>query len=152
MNNLIKNYGSIILLLIGVTIGSIIGVYLPDLVDILKPIGDIFLNMLFVAVIPLLFFAIFSSIANIQDSNRLGKTIALMTTVFIVTIFIAGIATIAGLWVFPVTAQADASAVLDPLTENVNETWGDRIVRFLSVDEFSSLLSRKSILAFVIFS
>ncbi|MGH2623525.1 MAG: cation:dicarboxylate symporter family transporter, partial [Sphingobacterium sp.] len=98
MNNLIKNYGSIILLLIGVTIGSIIGVYLPDLVDILKPIGDIFLNMLFVAVIPLLFFAISSSIANIQDSNKLGKTIGIMTTVFIVTIFIAAIATIAGLW------------------------------------------------------
>ena len=152
MNNLIKNYGSIILLLIGVTIGSVIGVYLPDLVDILKPIGDIFLNMLFVAVIPLLFFAISSSIANIQDSNKLGKTIGIMTTVFIVTIFIAAIATIAGLWVFPVTAQADASAILDPLTENATETWGDRIVRFLSVDEFSSLLSRKSILAFVIFS
>lgn len=152
MNNLLKNYGSIILLLLGISIGSLIGLFAPQLVDILKPIGDIFLNLLFVSVIPLLFFAISSSIANIEDSKKLGRTIVIMTIVFVLTIVIAAVATIAGLWAFPVTAIRDASAVLDPISGNANETWGDRIVRFLTVDEFANLLSRKSILAFVIFA
>ncbi|GAA4132484.1 dicarboxylate/amino acid:cation symporter [Sphingobacterium kyonggiense] len=152
MNSILKNYGSIILLLLGITIGSLIGRFTPQYVDILKPVGDIFLNLLFVSVIPLLFFAISSSIANIEDSNKLGRTIIIMTIVFISTIIIAAVLTIAGLWAFPVTAIRDASAALDPLTGNANETWGDRIVRFLSVDEFGNLLSRKSILAFVIFA
>jgi len=152
MNSILKNYGSIILLLLGITIGSLIGRFTPQYVDILKPVGDIFLNLLFVSVIPLLFFAISSSIANIEDSNKLGRTIIIMTIVFISTIIIAAVLTIAGLWAFPVTAIRDASAALEPLTGNANETWGDRIVRFLSVDEFGNLLSRKSILAFVIFA
>ncbi|MGO1595556.1 MAG: dicarboxylate/amino acid:cation symporter [Sphingobacterium sp.] len=152
MDNILKNYGSILLLLLGISLGSLAGVFFPESVDILKPIGDIFLNLLFVSVIPLLFFAISSSIANIEDNKRLGRTIGIMTAVFIVTIVIAAIATIAGLWVFPVTATTDGSTLTEAFASNSEETWGDRIVRFLSVDEFTNLLSRQNILAFVIFS
>ena len=38
-----------------------------------KFIGDIFLNLLFTAIIPLVFFTIASSIANLQKTERLGK-------------------------------------------------------------------------------
>lgn len=152
MDNILKNYGSILLLLLGITLGSLAGAFFPESVDILKPIGDIFLNLLFVSVIPLLFFAISSSIANIQDSQRLGKTIAIMTAVFVVTVVIAAVATIAGLWVFPVTASTDGTALTEAFSNDPNETWGDRIVRFVSVEEFTNLLSRENILAFVIFS
>src|SRR5690606_13708139 len=152
MNKVLQNYGSIIWLLVGITIGSLIGIFYPSAVDVLKPVGDIFLNLLFVSVIPLLFFAISSSIANIEDSKTLGKTISIMTIVFISTIVIAAVATIFGLWTFPVTALQDSNALTDALPSNPEDTWGDRIVRFLSVDEFANLLSRESILAFVIFS
>ena len=52
MNSILKNYSSILLLLLGITIGSLIGLFSPNLVDYIKPLGDIFLNLLFVAVIP----------------------------------------------------------------------------------------------------
>lgn len=152
MHRIIKNYGSILLLLFGILLGSLAGVFIPESVDILKPIGDIFLNLLFVSVIPLLFFAIASSLANIQDSKKLGKTIGVMTVVFIITIVLAAVATIGGLWLFPVTATSDGALLTDAFANTPDETWGDRIVRFLSVDEFANLLSRKNILAFVIFS
>lgn len=152
MDKILKNYGSILLLLLGITLGSLAGVFFPESVDILKPIGDIFLNLLFVSVIPLLFFAIASSIANIEDSKRLGKTIGIMAVVFLITVVIAAVATIAGLWLFPVTATSDGTALTEAFASTPDETWGDRIVRFLSVDEFANLLSRKNILAFVIFS
>lgn len=152
MKTILQNYSSIILLLIGIIIGSLVGQFLPDTVIYIKPLGDIFLNLLFVAVIPLLFFAISSAVANIDNSNKLGKILSLMTTVFVITIIIAAILTIFGLWLFPVTATKDASAAIDSLASTVEETWGDRIVRFVSVGEFVNLLSRQNILAFVIFS
>lgn len=153
MRHILKNYQSIILLLIGIVLGSLIGVFAPDLVTYLKPLGEIFLNLLFVAVIPLLFFAITASIGTIQDGGHLVKIVGTMTAVFVLTICIAAIATIAGLWLVPVTAVADADATQSLLDSGLaNESWGDRIVRFLTVSEFNQLLSRQNILAFVLIS
>ncbi len=68
----LKNYASIIRLLLGITIGTFLGLYLGKRVEVIKPIGDIFLNLLFTAVIPLIVFAIASSIANIDRSKKDG--------------------------------------------------------------------------------
>ncbi|HLS96083.1 Na+/H+-dicarboxylate symporter [Sphingobacterium allocomposti] len=152
MGKILENYGSLLLLLVGITLGSIVGLWLPSWVDYLKPLGDIFLNLLFVSIIPLLFFAITSSVANIEGENKLGKTIGIMGSVFLITIVIASAATVIALYLFPVNAgMAPASAVANPL-EDSDATWGDRMVSFLTVNEFNNLLSRQSILAFVIFS
>src|SRR5690606_27249869 len=75
-----------------------------------------------------------------------------MSAVFISTIAIAAILTIFGLWAFPVTAIKDSSAITEALNSNPEDTWGDKLVRFVSVGEFVNLLSRQNILAFVIFS
>ncbi|WP_149913207.1 dicarboxylate/amino acid:cation symporter [Sphingobacterium cavernae] len=152
MKTILKSYNSIMLLLVGITIGSLVGLFLPDTVQYIKPIGDIFLNLLFVAVIPLLFFAISSAIANIESNGKLGKILGVMSAVFISTIAIAAILTIFGLWAFPVTAIKDSSAITEALNSNPEDTWGDKLVRFVSVGEFVNLLSRQNILAFVIFS
>lgn len=152
MNTILKSYSSIILLLMGITIGSLVGLFVPDLVLYIKPIGDIFLNLLFVAVIPLLFFAISTAIANIESNSQLGKILGVMSAVFISTIAIAAVLTILGLWAFPVTAITESNAASELISTNAEDTWGDKIVRFLSVGEFVHLLSRQNILAFVIFS
>ena len=152
MKQIIKNYSSIILLLIGILTGSLIGLFFPDVVDYIKPIGDIFLNLLFVSVIPLLFFAITSSLAGIKESRSLASIATTMVVVFIVTITIAAVATIGGLWLFPVTSEVDGAAGQNMLSQTDDTSWGDRIVSFLSVGEFTNLLSRQNILAFVIFS
>lgn len=56
MREILKNYSGIILLLAGIVIGSFIGIFFPGSVVYLKPLGDIFLNLLFVSVVPLVFF------------------------------------------------------------------------------------------------
>ncbi|MFD2967638.1 dicarboxylate/amino acid:cation symporter [Sphingobacterium bambusae] len=151
MGKILENYGSILLLLLGISLGSIVGLWIPNVVDYIKPLGDIFLNLLFVSIIPLLFFAISSSVANIQGEQKLGKIIGLMSVVFLVTIVLASIATIVALYLFPVNAGiAPAGGVENPMADN--SSWGDRIVSFLTVSEFNDLLSRQSMLAFVIFA
>lgn len=152
MKTIIESYSSIILLLIGIIVGSLLGLYAPNVVPFIKPIGDIFLNLLFVAVIPLLFFSISSSISNIEGDNRLGRILGVMSSVFIITLAIAAILTIVGLYIFPVTAISDPNSVTEAIATNSTESWGDKIVRFVTVGEFVNLLSRQNILAFVIFS
>ncbi|HAI80768.1 MAG TPA: sodium:proton antiporter, partial [Chryseobacterium sp.] len=61
MKDVLKNYSGIILLLTGITAGSFIGIFFPAAVIYLKPLGDIFLNLLFVSVVPLVFFAVSNS-------------------------------------------------------------------------------------------
>lgn len=152
MRTIIESYSSIILLLGGIVLGSLVGLFFPTVVPLIKPLGDIFLNLLFVAVIPLLLFSISSSIANIEGNNKLGHILRSMSVVFIVTLAIAAILTIVGLYLFPVTAIKDPTAITTVIPTGNDEPWGDRIVRFVSVEEFANLLSRKHILAFVIFS
>ncbi|HMR18996.1 MAG TPA: cation:dicarboxylase symporter family transporter, partial [Sphingobacterium sp.] len=152
VHTFIKNYNSILLLLIGMMLGSLVGLFLPDVVPYIKPLGDIFLNLLFVSVIPLLFFAISSAVANIAGNSQLGNILGTMVVVFIVTIVIAAVLTIFGLWAFPVTAIADMQRIGDASFGTTDENWADRMVQFVSVGEFAQLLSRQNILAFVIFS
>ncbi|STC93860.1 C4-dicarboxylate transporter DctA [Chryseobacterium carnipullorum] len=73
MKEVLKNYSGIILLLLGIAIGSIIGVTAPGIVDYIKPLGDIFLNLLFVSVVPLVFFAVSNSIASLEQGSKFGE-------------------------------------------------------------------------------
>jgi len=153
LSNFLTNYGGILLLLLGIIVGSVIGGFFPGSVVWLKPLGDVFLNLLFAAVIPLLFFAIASAVANIDGSQRLGRIISVMAGVFLGTIIIAAVCTIIALWFFPVEAPAAAQGVSSELLQgDPADTWGDKLVRFVTVDEFYKLLSRENMLAFVIFS
>ncbi len=148
----VQNYGSILLLLLGISIGSLIGIFFPHSVNNLKPIGDIFLNLLFVSVIPLVFFAISSSVANIDGDSVLGKIIGMMSFVFVLGIVVAGVSSILFLYLFPVDAPLAVEQTSNVIDTAIHDSWGEKMVRFLTVSEFSSLLSRQNMLAFVIFS
>lgn len=147
-----RNYGSILLLLIGISVGSLIGIFFPHFVNNLKPIGDIFLNLLFVSVIPLVFFAITSSVANIEGDSVLRRIVGMMSVVFVMGIVVAGVTSIIFLYLFPVSSDLPIEQAKDIVDTSTQDSWGDKMVRFLTVNEFSGLLSRQNMLAFVIFS
>ena len=83
-----KNYKSILLLLGGIIVGSILGLVFGKDVEVIKPLGDIFLNLLFTAIIPLIFFTIASSITNLEKSEKLGKLFIIVIGVFLATVLI----------------------------------------------------------------
>ncbi len=150
MNQLIKNYSGIILLIIGITAGSFIGIFFPKAVDFLKPLGDIFLNLLFVSVVPLVFFAVSNSIASLEEQSKFGKIIFSMIFTFLLFIIIAALFTITAVYFFPTEALPSTSKEI--LETGNNVTWGDRIVSFFTVGEFTELFSRKNMLALLIFA
>jgi Na+/H+-dicarboxylate symporter len=149
MNNFFKNYKGIIFLLIGIIIGSIVGLIFGKKVEILKPIGDIFLNFLFTAVIPLVFFAISSAIAGLSSTNKLGRMMGIMSAVFLATILISASITILAVHIFPIHEHINVI----PLTETIEKKpFGEQLTRLFTTGEFYELLSRKSMLAMIIFS
>jgi Na+/H+-dicarboxylate symporter len=148
-NSFLKNYSSILLLLAGILVGSIAGIVMGKNVEVLKPVGDIFLNLLFTAVVPLVFFAIASAIANVDRSQKLGRLITTTFGVFIATVLVAAFVTTIAAWIFPVHQQA-AGGVFDEHIEKGN--LGDQITGLLTSNDFFQLLSRKSMLALIIVS
>jgi Na+/H+-dicarboxylate symporter len=151
MNNWIKNYSGMIWLLTGIIAGSIAGLIFGKAAEVVKPIGDIFLNLLFVAVIPLVFFCISSAIANLGGAQKLGRIMGVMSATFLVTVLIAALITIAAVWLFPLHQQvARASEVIAQGASK--QLSGDQITQLFTTSEFFELLSRKNMLAMIIFA
>ena len=151
MDSTLKNYSGILLLLTGITVGSILGIFLPEVVSYIKPIGDIFLNLLFVAVVPMVYFAVANSIASVQDQGKFGKIIVSMIFTFLLFIVIAAIYTITVVYFFPTQALPSTDDLgIDKTTSETD--WGNKIVDFFTVSEFTQLFSRQNMLALLIFA
>lgn len=149
MNNWIKNYSGMIWLITGILVGSFAGAIFGKSAEILKPVGDIFLNLLFVAVIPLVFFAISSAIANLQGAQKLTRIMGVMSAVFVITVIIAAILTIIGVWMFPIHQHITAAQTPQDIGKQLS---ADQITRIFTSSELFELLSRKNMLAMIIFS
>ena len=148
--NFLKHYGSILLLLAGLIIGSALGIFFGGKIELIKPLGDIFINLLFTVVVPLVFFAIASAIANVERGENFGKLITIMFLVFIGTELLAASLTLISAWWFPIHAElADKKIILESIEK---KTIGDQITQLLTASDFFELLSRKSMLALIVFS
>jgi Na+/H+-dicarboxylate symporter len=151
MSKWLKNYSAMFWLIGGITTGSVAGLVFGKQAEILKPIGDVFLNLLFVAVIPLVFFAIASAIANLKGAQKLGKTMGIMAAVFLGTVIIAALLTMLAVWLLPIHQQVAGGA--PPQAEQTGKALsGDQISQLFTTGEFFQLLSRKNMLAMIIFA
>jgi Na+/H+-dicarboxylate symporter len=108
------------------------------------------LNLLFVAVIPLVFFCISSAIANLGGSQKLGRIIGIMSLTFLVTVLIAALMTMAAVWLFPIHQQTTGAAGIAQYTSK--QLSGDQVTQLFTTSEFFELLSRKNMLAMIIFA
>ncbi|WP_027385826.1 dicarboxylate/amino acid:cation symporter [Chryseobacterium gregarium] len=150
MKEIIRNYSGILLLLSGIIAGSILGIVAPAVVDYVKPLGDIFLNLLFVSVVPLVFFAVSNSIASLEQQSKFGKIMVTMAFTFLFFILTAAIFTIGTVYLFPVSGISGSKAMVEEAINN--DSWGNRIVSFFTVGEFTQLFSRQNMLALLIFA
>lgn len=146
----LKNYKSIFLLLAGILTGSILGLIFGEKVEIIKPLGDIFLNLLFTAIIPLIFFTISSSISTLEKTEKIGKLFSTVLLVFLATVIISSIIMILGILVFPFHQDIIVSKIPIETLQTTNA--GAQITQLLTANDFFELLSRKNMLALIVFS
>lgn len=148
MKKFFKLYGMPIVLLISILIGTLLGLLVKD-TSIFKPFGDIFINLMYTIVVPLVFFTISSSIANMVNLKRLGKILKYVFIVFVITSLISSIFMLFGLSVFDVAKGVNISLTTGEV-EKVDV--GSQIVKALTVTDFGDLFSRKNMLPLIIFS
>ncbi|MGE7271097.1 dicarboxylate/amino acid:cation symporter [Brevibacillus panacihumi] len=145
-----QSYRYPIMLLICIALGAIIGIMMGKDAEALKPFGDIFINMMFTIVVPLVFVNISSAVANIVDLKRLGKILGVMLAVFVITGIISSILMLVGVSIFP---PAEGIKVELQAPEEINQlNTADQFVQAFTVSNFSDILSRKNMLALIVFS
>lgn len=148
MKKLLKNQPALILL--GILVGCIIGALWGEGAEVIKPFGDLFLNLLFTIVTPLVFFSLTAAVCNLADLRRLGRILGSTALVFIGTGLVAGALIIVVVKIFPpalgANLQLTAGEVMQP------KTWGELLVGSLTVTDFPLLFSRANMLPLILFS
>ena len=145
-----QQYKLPILLLGGIAIGSIIGVVSPSLGQTLKPVGQIFLNLMFTIVVPLVFVSIASAVGSMANMKRLGKILGSTIFSFLATGAIAGVCVL--VWVNLFSPSAGTNIQMGTSEMGEMQSVSDMIVGSLTVDDFSGLLSKDHMLPLIIFA
>lgn len=161
MKNFLKTYKSIIILLVAIIIGAIVGIVFKEKAAVLSPFGDIFLNLMFIVIVPLIFLSITTSITKMKQPKRLGKIMITIITIFVITSLVAVFVGILTTYSFKLVNTEDGELIKNSLENEVdsesNEEEDDasilqRTVDALTVNDFSKLFSKSNIIALIVVS
>lgn len=161
MKKFLSNYKSTIILLVAIIVGSIIGIIFKEKATILSPLGDLFLNLLLVIIIPLIFLNITTAISKMKQPKRIGKIISSVLLVFVITSVIAVLIGFASTYFIKLVNTEEGEKIKASLeevttTEETDSeddmTIADRTVKLLTVNDFSKLFSKDNIIALLVFS
>ena len=110
--SIVKNYAFLAIMLGSMILGAIVGWFWPAVLDaegnvinagatVLKPLGTLFINMMFCIVVPMVFASISSAVANMESRQRAGKIMGTTIATFVVTGAIAAVIMFILMKVFP---------------------------------------------------
>ena len=155
MKNFIKNYKGTLVLLASIIIGAIVGLIFKEKTEIVKPFGDIFLNLLLVSIVPLIFLTITTSISKMKSPKRIGKIMASIIGVFVVTSLIAclvGFFVTKPINLVNVDDTNKIKEIFDMSATTEEVDIAESTVNLITVNDFNKLLSRNNLIALLIFS
>lgn len=139
-----------IILLGAIFIGSIIGLQMGDKAKMFKPFGDLFINGMFMLVVPLVFVTISGSVSSMSDMNRLKKILKTLLLTFVSTGFLAAIYIFITVKVFP---PAQGVNLAMPIAEAIEPfSTGEQVVKAITVTDFPELISKRNMLPLILFS
>lgn len=146
----LRAYRFSMILLVAILLGALVGLLFGEDATVLKPLGDVFINLLFMIVVPLVFFSISSSVANMESMKRLGKIMSSMIIVFIITGIIASVVMLVAVTIYPPGEGVSIDLVTPETTEDLSLS--DQLVKTFTVPDFVNLMSRSNMLALILFA
>lgn len=156
MKKIWKNYKSTIILLLSIIIGTFIGLIFKEKACVLSPLGDIFLNLMFVVIVPLIFLTITSSIIKMENPKRLGKIMITILIVFAVMSIIAAFIGVVSSYTIKLIDSKDINNLTNLLNQDVVISEEVNILQktanLLTVNDFYKILSKENIIAILVFS
>jgi Na+/H+-dicarboxylate symporter len=139
-----------LILIASIAAGSCAGLLFGKEAAVFKPAGDIFLNLLFTAAVPLVFFSIASALAGMADLGKLGKILSLMLLIFVATGVVSSLLMLVAVKFYP--PGLGVQVALASAEEPAKTDLAKQMVQAFTVSDFSELLSRKNMLALILFS
>jgi len=161
MKNFLKTYKSTLILLAAIIVGTIVGIVFKEKAAILSPLGDIFLNLMLVIIVPLIFLSITTSISKMKKPKRLGKIMSSIVIVFILTSVIAAFVGIISTYSFRLVDGQDSEKIKKSLEYNQEDSIQKdnnevnilkRTVSAFTVNDFQKLLSKDNLIALIFVS
>ncbi len=157
MKNFLKTYKSVIILLVAIIIGTIVGLIFKEKAAILSPFGDIFINLMFIIIIPLVFLSITTAIAKMKQPKRLGKIMVITVIMFLLTGLIALLVGVFSTYKVKLIETKDSETIKNSLVSVEEQEQKDKkedesilqiVANTLTVNDFSKLLSKSNIIAY----
>ncbi|WP_437954359.1 dicarboxylate/amino acid:cation symporter [Sorangium sp. So ce119] len=148
LRTLLTTYRFTLILLGSIAAGAGLGLALGERAAVIKPLGDLFLNLLFTLVVPLIFFSISSAVAGMGSLRRLGRIVTAMLGVFVATGLVASSLMLVAVKLYP--PAEGLTATLPGAPEVAPVRLGDQLVGAISVGDFGELLSRKNVLPLIV--
>jgi Na+/H+-dicarboxylate symporter len=139
-----------LILISSVIIGATVGWLLGPKAQAVKPFGVLFLNLLFTAVVPLVFFSLSSAVAGSSNLRRLGRIAGTMLIIFFLTSLISACLMIGAVKVF--NPAKGLTLQLAPPAQQQSDSVGQQIVNTFTVPDFQNLLTRNNMLALIVFA
>jgi Na+/H+-dicarboxylate symporter len=145
----LRAYRFSILLIAAIVAGSAVGYVAPALAGTIKPLGDLFLNLIFMVIVPLVFFSVAASITAARAAT-VSKISWVMLAVFLATSLVAAVG---ALLFFLVVQPAPGSGLALPAAAAAQAPPAlVQLVRTVSVPSFAELLSHKAMLPLMLFA
>lgn len=145
-----ESYRFPLILLAGIVIGAILGLVMGEKATVFAPLGDIFINLMFTIVVPMVFISITNAVGSMLNMKRLGKILGSLVLTFVVTGMFAAILVLVVVNVWPPAANTTITMGSAEMEETASI--GSMIVGTLTVDDFSGLMSRKNMLPLIVFA
>ena len=141
------SYKQTLLLLGGIIVGGTIGFVWPGVAPYLKPVGDIFMNLLFVLIVPLVFFSVSNSVANLTRRNMLGRMLGSSLSVWLLMLLVAAVLTYVIMLIYnPIEVGANLMAEGVEIAAAQERSIGELIVNTVTVSDFQDLYSIRHVL------
>ena len=139
-----------LILLGGIVVGAILGVVMGEKASMFEPLGQIFLNLMFTIVVPMVFVSITTAVGNMLNMKRLGKILGSLVLTFVVTGMFAAALVLVVVNVWPPAANTTIAMGAAEMGEASEIS--AMIVGALTVDDFSGLMSRSNMLPIIVFA
>lgn len=135
--------------MISLVLGGVFGWFYPSQSHLIKPMGDLLLNLILTVMVPLIFFSISGAMVSLKMHHQTGRLVKKTLSVFLGMGLMAAIFSLLILKLKPLQVL---NLQFLPMQEDVSRPLLENLVSMFSVEKFSDLFSHQHILALVFFS
>lgn len=150
MKKIWDSYRSSFILLGCMILGGIVGAFWGPGASVLAPWANIFLNLLYCCVVPMIFISLVYAIASMDNMRKLGKVLAVLLVLFLITGVVCSAYMVGFTALFDPAKNTDMTQFAQESVD-LSGTSLDILAMF-TVSDFSLLWSRTNLMALVVYA